>query len=60
LFERFAGDRIWSLSAAEAWFRRPPGAAARIEYASLYSPYWQARLVEPSPAERAAAAGYVH
>ncbi len=59
LFERFAGNRVWSLSSAEAYFRRPPGATARVEYASLYSPYWQARLVEPSTAERAAAAGYV-
>jgi len=59
LFERFAGARIWSLSAAEVHFRRPPGAPPRIEYASLYSPYWQPRLVEPSAVERAAAAGYV-
>jgi hypothetical protein len=59
LFDRFAGNRIWSLSAAEVYFRRPAGEAPRIEYASLYSPYWQARLVEPSRAERAVAAGYV-
>ncbi|MCM5572022.1 pilus assembly protein TadG-related protein [Burkholderiaceae bacterium FT117] len=59
LFERYAGGRIWSLSAAETYFRRPPGAPERIEYASLYSPYWQVRLVEPSGAERAAAAAYV-
>ncbi len=59
LFERYAGGRLWSLSAAEVHFRLPPGAASRIEYASLYSPYWQPRLVEPSSAERAAAAAYV-
>lgn len=59
LFERFAGGRMWSLASAEAYFRRPPGAPARIEYASLYSPYWQARLVQPTSAERAAAAAYV-
>ncbi|MFP5465887.1 MAG: hemerythrin domain-containing protein, partial [Gammaproteobacteria bacterium] len=33
LFERFAGGRMWSLASAEAYFRRPPGAPARIEYA---------------------------
>jgi hypothetical protein len=59
LFDRFAGNRLWSLSSAEVYFRRPPGAPARIEYASLYSPYWQARLSEPTSAERAAAASDV-
>ncbi|MDO4904527.1 MAG: hypothetical protein Q4A16_03090 [Lautropia sp.] len=33
-----------ALSAAEVYFRRPPSADRRIEYASLYSPYWQVRL----------------
>jgi hypothetical protein len=59
LADRFAGDRIWSLSAAQVYFRRPASASAGIEYASLYSPYWQVRLVEPSAAERAAAGRYV-
>ena len=65
LTERFAGGRLWSLAAAEVYFRRPPAApnedpalAERIEYASLYSPYWQARLAEPTEAERALAQGY--
>lgn len=60
LFDRFAGNRLWSLSSAEVYFRRPAGEATRIEYASLYSPYWQVRLVEPSNAERLVAAGYVN
>lgn len=58
LFERFAGDRLWAMAVGEAYFRRPPGPVARIEYASLYSPYWQARLAPPSPAQRAAAVAY--
>ena len=59
LAENFAGSRLWSLSAAEVYFRRPAGAPERLEYASLYSPYWQVRLVEPSAAQRAVADGYV-
>jgi hypothetical protein len=59
LIENYAGARLWSLSAAEVYFRRPDSAPARVEYASLYSPYWQARLVEPSAAQRALANGYV-
>ena len=55
----FAGGRLWALSAAQVYFRRPPGAAARIEYASLYNPYWQARLAEPSAAQRAVAQSHV-
>lgn len=60
LFESFAGNRLWALSVGEAYFRRPPGAPARIEYASLYSPWWQARLAEPSEAQRAAAVRYAN
>ncbi|MBU6269773.1 MAG: hypothetical protein KGQ67_00600 [Betaproteobacteria bacterium] len=53
-----SGGHVWSLASAEVFFRRPPGEPSRIEYASLFSPYWQARLVEPSAPERAVAAGY--
>lgn len=60
LAERFAGGRLWSLSAAEVYFRRPPSDHDRLEYASLYSPYWQVRLAEPTAAERALAQTYVH
>ena len=59
LAERFAGGRVWSLSAAQVYFRRPPSDHDRIEYASLYSPYWQVRLDEPTVAERALAQTYV-
>lgn len=59
LFERYAGNRLWAMAVGEVYFRRPPGAPERIEYASLYNPYWQARLAQPTDAQRAAAAAYV-
>lgn len=59
LTENFAGNRIWSVSTGEVFFRPPPAAGGRIEYASLLTPYWQARLVEPDARERAAAQSYV-
>jgi hypothetical protein len=55
LTDRYAGGRLWSLSAAEVYFRAPPGQAGPIEYASLYSPYWQARLAAPTALELAQA-----
>ena len=58
LFERFAGDRLWAMAVGEVYFRRPPGALDRVEYASLYNPYWQVRLAEPTIAQRAAAVAY--
>lgn len=51
--------RMWALSAAEVHFLRPPGAPERTEYASLFNPYWQARLVAPSAADRALALAQV-
>jgi hypothetical protein len=52
-----ASAPMGAVSAAEAYFRRPPQAPDRIEYASLYSPYWQARLAPvPAPWREAAAA----
>ena len=60
--DRFAGDGtpyLWALSAAEVYFRRPFDAPARIEYASLFNPYWQVRLAAPTAAQRAAAFAYV-
>lgn len=59
LAENYAGGRLWSIGAAEVYFRRPSGAPERLEYASLYSPYWQVRLSEPSAPQRAMAARYV-
>jgi len=58
----FPGDdapQLWALSAAEVYFRRPPDAPPRREYASLFNPYWQVRLVAPSPSQRASALSYV-
>lgn len=55
----YAGSRLWALAAAEAYFVRPPADPRREEYASLYNPYWQARLVTPSLAERLAAESHV-
>lgn len=49
--------RLWALAAAEVRFARPASSGG-VEYASLYSPYWQARLVEPSVQHRALAEGY--
>ena len=60
--DRFAGDgspHLWALSAAEVYFRRPADAPARVEYASLFNPYWQVRLAAPTAADRAAALVHV-
>ncbi len=51
----FAGGKISAVSAAEIYFRRPPQAPQKTEYASLYNPFWQVRLVNPTLIERAAA-----
>jgi len=51
------GNRIASLSRAEIFFLRPEARPdGRRELASLYSPYWQARLVAPTMADRIYAA----
>jgi hypothetical protein len=47
-----------AVSAAAVYFRRPPQALQRTEYASLYSPYWQVRLAPVPAAWRQAAAEY--
>jgi hypothetical protein len=57
-FSDRASAVMGAVSAAEVYFRRPPQALQRIEYASLYSPYWQVRLGPVPPAWRQAAAGY--
>ncbi len=61
--DRFSGRDtavMGAVSAAEVYFRRPPQAAMRTEYASLYSPYWQVRLASVPENFRQAAAGYFH
>jgi hypothetical protein len=53
-------NRLKAISAAQVYFRKPTqsasGEAEEIEYASLFSPYWQARLIAPTEAQRALAA----
>lgn len=51
-------SQAWSLSAAEVYFRAPPGIANSGQKASLFSPYWQARLIEPNESQRQAAQAY--
>jgi hypothetical protein len=60
LNESLAGNRIWALSAAEVYFASPNDSGTTVEYASLYRPYWQARLVEPTLTQRLVAEGYVN
>lgn len=46
-----------AMAKAEAYFSRPsdlfPRADNKTEYGSLYSPYWQARLVKTTPTDQA-------
>jgi hypothetical protein len=58
LFTGESQPHVWALSAAEVYFRRPSDAAPRTEYASLFNPYWQVRLVAPTAAQRLLAQGY--
>ena len=53
------GSHLWALSAAEVYFSPPPDADTPAQRPSLYSPFWQARLISPTEAHRAAAASYV-
>ncbi len=52
-------NALRTISAAQVYFRKPTqsasGEAEELEYASLFSPYWQARLIAPSEAQRAIA-----
>lgn len=43
---------LMALASAEIYFKAPPRHDSRVEYASLYSPYWQARLVPVDTAWR--------
>lgn len=53
LVPSLADRGLQSLAAAEVYFQRPVDRAdGRREYPSLFNPYWQARLVEVSAAER--------
>jgi hypothetical protein len=59
--DRMAGAKMASLSAAQVYFRKPsargPLDLNDMEYASLFGPYWQARLTSPSDAQRILANG---
>ncbi len=55
--DRFAQGRMTAVATAEVYFRRPPQPLDRVEYASLYSPYWQVRLAETPAPWRLVAAG---
>jgi hypothetical protein len=50
---------LLALSAAEVYFQPPPEGSTPVQRASLFSPFWQARLIKPTEAHRAAAATYV-
>ena len=53
--EPVAGGRLWALGSAEVYFHRPAAAPERTEYASLWNPYWQVRMVPTPPAQQLAA-----
>jgi hypothetical protein len=54
---RYVGDALHALSSAELYFRRPVGRAdGRLEYPSLFNPYWQAHLIEVTRSTRVKAA----
>jgi hypothetical protein len=50
----FAADSLHALGSAEVYFQRPiVRSDGRHEYPSLFSPYWQARLVDTPSSSRA-------
>lgn len=56
--EDYSRNRVASVGAAEVYFSRPvnaPRADGRVELPSLFNPYWQARLIEPTTQQRIAA-----
>jgi len=54
--ENLNNNELSSVAAAEVYFARPTARGdGRIEYPSLFNPYWQARLAEPTVAQRAEA-----
>ena len=63
LSDQYACNKISKLTQAEVYFMHPDTYAGYgnvfsrpIEYGSLFNPYWQARLVEPSATAKAIAA----
>ena len=59
LTENLPAARTFALAASEIYFSSPEAASGNIEYASLYSPYWQARLAAPTASQRSVAETYV-
>ena len=61
LDEQFAGGNVTAVSKSEVYFKRPLDIAQFArgdgyqEHGSAFNPYWQARLVETSHADRVAA-----
>ena len=54
--ENLDRNRVATVGAAEVYFHRPtPRTDGMVELPSLFNPYWEARLVEPSLAQRVAA-----
>jgi hypothetical protein len=54
--ENLSKSELSSVAAAEVYFQRPTARSdGRTEYPSLFNPYWQARLAEPTVAQRAEA-----
>ena len=62
--ESLHANRLSRLSAAQVYFRKPiqsangeaSSATDELEYASLFSPFWQARLISPTEVQRVMAA----
>lgn len=55
----YADAALHAVSSAEVYFQRPAGRAdRREEFPSLFNPYWQARLVPVSAAERQIVAAF--
>jgi hypothetical protein len=61
LTEKFANQQLSVLAKSEVYFRRPTDLSwfrrgdGQEEFGSTFNPYWQARLVETSHADRTAA-----
>ena len=52
------GNALWSLGVAETYFLRPPETLSdpkTREFANLFAPFWEARLVPPSSLDRTVA-----
>ena len=51
-------DKLWALSVAELFFQRPADTLANPatrEFANLFAPFWESRLVAPSTADQSVA-----